>query len=139
MLMLEIGDRNYTFKIVLSPKNLIFMILFLLVKSHQIRVISRNIKKINRTFILPIQALNHFQIHRLLCHHPILVKIIRSYKSINIYIMEYAIMVLGVLLFIEINNKLAKFFHKKVIKFQLYFHLYNKRTILLLSLYLQLT
>ena len=69
MLMLEIGDKNYIFKLVLSLMNLIFMTLCILVKSHQMRAVSRRIKiknkKINKSFIPHIQALNLFQIHHL--------------------------------------------------------------------------
>jgi hypothetical protein len=143
MLMLEIGDKNYIFKLVLSLMNLIFMTLCILVKSHQMRAASRRIKiknkKINKSFIPHIQALNLFQIHHLLYHHLILVIIILNYKLINTFIMGYAIMISKILLFIEINNKSAKFFAKKVIKFRLYFHLFNKKMTLLQSLYSHLT
>lgn len=143
MLMLETGDKNYIFKLVLSLMNLIFMILCILVKSHQMKAMSRRIKiknkKISKSFILHIQALNLYQIHHRLYHHLILVRIILNYKLINTFIMESVTMISKILLFIEINNKLAKFFVKKVIKFQLYFHLFNKRMTLLRSPYSHLT
>ena len=44
MLMLEIGDKNYIFKLVLSLMNLIFMIQYILVKNHQMMVMSHRIK-----------------------------------------------------------------------------------------------
>lgn len=121
--------------------NLIFMILCILVKSHQMKAMSHKIKnkKINKSFIPHIQALSLFQIRRLLCHHQTLVRLILNYKSINTFIMEYAIMISKILLFIEINNKLAKFFVKKVIKFQLYYPPSNKRTTLLRSPHSHLT
>ena len=69
--------------------NSIFMILYIQVKNHQMKVIHHEIKiknrKINKSYIPHIQAQNQFQILLLLYLHQILVKRILNYKLINLF------------------------------------------------------